>query len=486
MKSLINVYADFIHRELFMARKPVELRFVNRYLMKKISITSLSFLTVTILSMHFLLKITSLPTIALASLTSALLPFILYPVYLIMESRSYHRELEEEFKYFLISNYVSLSKDSDLLKDLQNLSAWCNVFKKLCRESNILRRLVDFLGIVKGVNEYRKWVKSKIVNSVLTDYLLATNSGTYVFWMQGLGQRILDEVRTNTYNVIKARATVSLVVAVLLGYTPVVVVPLTTLLGSNFINQVFTLTIVLAPISFFALPKYPKHLKFEKTTSRKNLTLLPLLTIPTITYYLLFKKFNLLVLSLPLLMFGIYVTKDFLKNVRELSRLSKFLDLASGVSSISINPLDSLKKAVEASELDFEFSPLELTLRKQKPVSRSWVASFVFYCLSKGLSLGVISREVLSKLQEVVNEALRSFRAVALANSVIVALALLLPLLQSATINIIHQVNTVITTYIIITSIFYSCYASYVVFEDLTNTFLPSITMLELNLLGVI
>jgi len=429
-----------------------------------------------------------------------LLSPLLYILYLAIKARMRAKKIEDEIKYFIISESVIASASPNIIDDLTSLGKLHEIFSQLSKESALLGRLRRLMTTPEVVHLYSKWVKSKFVGNLLSDFVFAQSLGIVRAWLKEKGGELLEELRIDSLNKVKFRATISILFAVLLGYVPPIVLALSALMGGSVITKALTMTLALCPIFFLVTPRTPRHFEVHyKKISRRYLLIIAIIVI------ILILRCTILSLDEPkgirvcfpylltvggiLTTLGLLQVSSIVSAVREARQLSKVL-LTVIEAPLSVgNTLTIVKEAFNRTNYSFfkELSSKTNLLFMYPAVlgnARLWVTKFAVYTMMKGLTYGTLNRENLMRLRNLVNEMLRGFKLSLSTNTVVVTLALTLPLILNYVSALGDATVTPLSTlYMVMSSLIYSSYASYVVFNKVTNTLLPGAVCIELAFL---
>ena len=107
----------------------------------------------------------------------------------------------------------------------------------------------------------------------------------------------------------------------------------------------------------------------------------------------------------------------------------------------------------------------------------------MLYVITESIGNGSLTRERVLKLRELILDFTRDIKSLLATDVVIISMVVLLPYIIS-TISGLTAHTPLLDLYSIVASVMFSLYASYVVFNDLTNTLLPGIALLTLQLVG--
>ncbi|GEM_PF-3006490 len=431
--------------------------------------------------------------------SSLLLTPMLYILYLLAKARARARRIEEEMKYFIISESVIASASPNVIDDLTSLGNLHEIFNQLSRESVLLRRLRKLMTTSEVVHLYSKWIKSRFVGNILSDFVFAQSLGIVKAWLKEKGGELLEELKVDSLNRVKFRATVSILFAVLLGYVPPIILALSALMGGEVVTKALTMTLMLCPMFFLVTPRAPKHFEiFFRKLPRKCLA-----AVAAVIIILIFKCVTaileqggevrvllpyLIPLGITLTALGLFQVSSMVNAVYEARQLSNVL-LTIIEAPLSIgNALAIVKEALSRTNYRVfkELSKVNLLSAYHSVLSdaRLWITKFTMYTIMKGLTYGTLNRENLMKLRNLVTEMLRGFKLSLSSNAMVAILALALPLI----LNYVGalgsaSVSSLTTLYIIASSLIYSSYASYVIFGKVTNTLLPGAVCIELAFL---
>ncbi len=429
-----------------------------------------------------------------------LLTPMLYILYLLAKAHARAKRIEEEMKYFIISESIIASASPNIIDDLTSLGNLHEIFNQLSRESVLLRRLRRLMTTSEVVHLYSKWVKSKFVGNLLGDFVFAQSLGIVRAWLREKGGELLEELKVDSLNRVKLRATVSVLFAVLLGYVPPIILALSALMGGEVVTKALTMTLMLCPTFFLVTPRTPKHFEILfKKLPRKCLV-----AAATIITILIFKCATVMLeqggethmllpylipLGITLTALGLFQVSSIINAVYEARQLSNVL-LTIIEAPLSVgNALAIVKEALRRTnyrvfkELSSRVNLLS-AYHGALSNARLWITKFTMYTIMKGLMYGTLNKENLMKLRNLVTEMLREFKLSLSSNAIVAMLALALPLILNYVGTLgSASVTSLTTLYIIASSLIYSSYASYVIFGKVTNTLLPGAVCIELALL---
>lgn len=427
--------------------------------------------------------------IAIAALLGGLLALLLPILIHLRRALARGRRAEAELTYFIISEGVSTGSAKELIKDLVELGPWSSVFPHLTAEARKLSKFRRLMPIVDAVKTYTKWIRSSKVSRTLTDYLLSLSLGTAPQWLQERTDELISEVRARAAVAIKLRATVAIVLAVLLGYVPPLASMLSLIAGEHLLTTALTLTMCLVPVAFILTPRLPEHLAIIPRGGRFRVA--PLAPIATgATAYLLVKSpsYAIIAASAVGIALGVVKLREYVLTVVEASELPRVISALLEAPLTLANPVAVVKDVMRASRAvtlrgigrAFEISRApQVALR-----ARLWLSRFVVYVISKSIESGSVSRERLMKLRELVIELVRDFKATLSVNLAIASIAIALPAILALISFLGTGATPLITAYDLVGIVAYSTYATYIVFNDLGNTLLPSSALLTFALMG--
>ena len=188
-----------------------------------------------------------------------------------------------------------------------------------------------------------------------------------------------------------------------------------------------------------------------------------------------------------LIVWGIIKTYHYAEGVIEAMELPRILARVSEAPLVVSNPCRLVSEILASSRVrSFREVGSNFRLDKASEIINElklWTSRFVLYVIIKAIGNGSLTRERMLKLRELVLDFTRDIKSLLATNTVIIMMAALLPYMIS-TISGFATHTTLVSTYSVVASIMFSLYASYIVFDDLTNTLLPGITLLILLLMG--
>ncbi len=424
-------------------------------------------------------------TIVFTLIGSVLLSPLLIFVHLWIKARNRGSNVEKELRYLLVSESVIASGGPNIVDDLKDMHEWGNVFKTLSQEAKIIRALRKFMTTHETIRTYAKWLHSDWVRTTLNDYLFSLSLGSHIHWLHAKGNEIIESLKVETTNKIRAKVTISLVVAILLGYVPPLVMAMTAITGSELVMNAVTLSLLTIPVAFFVTPKPPLHISINYE-AKTRLVIITIMTI--ISILLLYLGVDLVIIAyiagVVLLAVGIDGVKDYLSGLIEAKELANLLNVIAEAPLTLANPLNILRKAMSSSssrvlrDLGSELNTYEPPESANR--LKLWLSRFSIYTIMRGLRYGALNRESIIKLRELVIETLKELKTTLATNMIIFGMAIALPIIMGSLMSFTGKTQ-ITTVYVVIASLTYSIYTSYVVFNDLTNTLVPSIVMIELG-----
>ncbi len=448
--------------------------------------TSIFSATVTYLFLIGTLNLVEYVTWLTASTAMSL--FLSPLAYYYLRSVDRGRRVESEFKYFLVSCGITSNTTSDLLTKLKTLSKWGSLFPALSRESVKLLSYKRVLPVTEALRLYSTSINSGNVRRLLGEYEVAYSLGITSEWFLDKAFELVDEIKVSTKNIIKARVTVSLIFAVLLGYLPPIAIALALIMGEALLSRFTLVSLLGVAVALAVTPKLPLHLTWTLPNPR---TLIPLLAlIPTLallaTGYV-GTEIAAWVTVVVLGGTGTYRTLSYFRSMREITEVQKLLTLISQLPLTLANPLEVLRETLSKNKVlkpgedarDFSISTLaEISAR-----AKLWLTRYSLFNIYEGIKEGTISKERITFLKELVESFISDLKVMVASNVVIISIALALPLIAGSLASLAPLTDP-LRFYIIASSITYSLYASYVVFNDPLNTLLPSLIIAELILGG--
>ena len=430
-----------------------------------------------------------------------------YPLLTYLKAVERGRKVESELKYFIICESIVAAGDPDLVEDLSTINE--DIFPTLSRESAIFRRLRKLMTVPNVVSTYCRWIRSRFASMLLKDYVFAASLGIKRTWLREKGNEVLEDLRVSSLNAVKARTLVSILLAVVLGYVPPIVVTMATLLGQSIIGRVLALTLAAFPVFFIVTPKPPTHFRMflDKGLLPLRVALLSACVLaflapvaleyhPCIPYQVrgllqvLWKLRTLLCVGL--LAISLKQVRELMLGLKEAVGLSNaLLSLASAPLGMT-NALSLVKEVFSRAgspslkELSKDVGLGGRSLGRAVGKAKLWLTKYVIFAITRILRYGVFNRESIMKLRELATEMMRQFRTAAVSNLAIVALCVGLPYILTYACSFSpHLLNSgVASMYAVLSTLLYSTYVSYVVFDDPLNTLLPAVAMLELSLIG--
>ncbi len=424
---------------------------------------------------------------------------LIYILYLYIKAIERGRGVEDELKYFIIAESVVASGNPSLFDDLISLRDKPYLFPILSNEAKVIAKVRKLLTMPDAVRVYCKWLKSNKVSVILSDYLFAQSLGMLRAWLREKGREFLDAIRSDSINRIKLRTTISVLFAVILGYIPPVILALSSLMGYGIIVKLLTLTLIIAPLFFIVTPKLPKHFMINSNGGRvARLAGVALLTCFVLTCIngrlgieihepaLALIKY---LVGPALIMAGAPALIEAFKAFKEAGDLTKLiLTIAEAPLEIS-NNLTVVREALrrlnspKLRRLSKLIGIEEITRDVYRSMSL-WITRFTVFTISKAISYGVLNKENLMKLRDLILEMIREIKTSITASAVIIALAISLPVMLNYICVIEGGVTSLIKLYVFTSVIIYSIYSSYVVFGDPLNTLLTGVALTELILMG--
>lgn len=417
---------------------------------------------------------------------SALFSPLLMLVYLWIRARNRGANVERELRYLLVSESVIASGSPNIVDDLKDIHQWGSVFKTLSREAKIIRALRKFMTTHETVRTYVKWLSSDWVRTTLSDYLFSLSLGSHIHWLQTKGNEIIENLKAETVNKIRVRVTISLIVAILLGYVPPLIVAMTAITGSELIMQAILLTLFSIPIAFLVTPKLPLHISVNYEAKHRLAVIIATIIANVLLFFLgIDLAIITYVAGILLLILGIDGVRDHLSGLLEAKELASLLNVVAEAPLTLANPLSILRKVMNNSSSKV-LRDLATELNTYEPPKSAcrlklWLSRFSIYTIMRGLRYGALNRESVIKLRELVIETLKELKTALATNVVIVGMAIALPIIMGSLMSFTEETQLT-AIYMIVASLTYSAYTSYVVFNDLTNTLIPGIVLIELGI----
>ncbi len=438
--------------------------------------------------------ITDVPTLTY-SLISSIIIGILWPfAWYYIKAYTRGRNVERELKYFIISEGISTTNATELISDLVSTSEWPQLFPALSKESIKFLKLRKFMALFDTIRYYSKWILSRNVSRCLSDYLHSLSLGTALEWLQDKTDELINELRSSTQAIIKLRTMVSLVLAIVLGYIPPLMTALSILVGEGIVIKALISTLLITPLSMALTPQLPLHARISSRIRGRRTAIVSIVAASgaaaaaVFFSYLTYSYVNYtLAASICLITWGIIKTYRYVEGVIEAMELPRILARVSEAPLVVSNPCRLVSEILAGSRVrsfkkigtNFKLDKVSETINELK----LWTSRFVLYVIIKAISNGSLTRERMLKLRELVLDFTRDIKSLLATNTVIVMMVVLLPYIIS-TISGFTTHTTLVSTYSMVASVMFSLYASYVVFDDLTNTLLPGIALLTLLLIG--
>ncbi len=488
--NLLSKYLSLLNKSRVLAGKELLIgkeltKFLIMQLVSSVIITAFTYyLTSYIIRLHYPYSIISS---ALSLIISFLAPLFSYYVKAIERAH----KLELDFKYFVISEGIVLDKRSELLRDLLEVSTWKDVFPDLYREALRIRKLSKMLSLFDAVKAYIKLIKSKEIGRALLDYIFTLSLGGGINWVKEKSDEWLNHIKLLTYSRIRLRTTLSVMLAILLGYTPPLVIMLSVIMGSHIIQKALTTTLILSLLAFIVTPRLPRHLSTSTIRLSKEYLLTSLIPIISglITYLLTSSAtYALVAFSMIGIVGGAIKLKGYLTTLKELGDLPRILTLMGEAPLTVVNPLEIFKKALKSSRSkifknlsNYVGKDLNTTL---KLLGNSlWLSKYLIYVIIKGISAGTLSRERILKLRELILDLIKDIKYALLTNLIVAVIALALPMILSSVSTIAvtessQLLQNTITNFNIASIILYGIYAAYVIFDDPLNMLFSSSSLL--------
>jgi len=418
---------------------------------------------------------------------TALLSLILGPItsLFILKLLSYERgeKVESEIKYLLIAESINAVGSPNLINDISATRHWPSVFKYLSKEGRTITSLRKILTYSEVVKTYTSWIQSGWIKNILNDFLYSMFLGSLPQWLHLKGREVIEELKERTKEVTQNRVTISLGVAVVLGYVPPIILTMSSLYSVELIAKFLGLMLLAPLISIIITPKFPYHLRINKKYYARSIAVSAGITLSIAIYLLTGSlRYSIVTVSIFFVVVGVSSTRELLLGIKEIRDLHSSLTLLCEASFSSYSSLDMIKAVFSKkgglwSEIAKNLKPLS----HSAPISklRTWIAQFSLFTLLRGVEYGSISRESLSRLSELINESISDLRSAFAANTVLAVIAIALPAIMGSILSFSSS-NNYMLSYIIASSLGYAFYASYVIFDDLLNTLLLGIVGIEL------
>ena len=396
------------------------------------------------------------------------------------------RRIEKELKYLLISESINASASPSLIEDIASAKDVPSIFRSLSAEGRRVHALRKILNIQETARAYSRWISSSWVKAVLSEFLFALRLGTLKSWFMSRGKELIDDIKHDVKTSIQNRIMISLSIAIVLGYTPPLILAMNSLANSSLLESYMLLTLLVLPLAIPLLPKYPHHLKiFRSYRNRILLIFFAILVLIAFYFFTYSLRISLLSFSLALIVPGLHSTVETFKALKEAKELSSILDALYEASFTDVTSLEIIKEVLNRkkgiwNEVSKNFTPFLSSIPLEK--LRTWISRFSIYTILKGVEYGSVNRESLSKLSELIHESLNEVKTAIASNIVLVVMAVALPYIMY-TILTVTSFNFYTLLYMIISSMGYAFYVSYSLFDDITNTLLPSIVGIEISLM---
>ena len=429
-------------------------------------------------------------SIVFSIIVSILWPFAWYYI----KAYSRGRNVERELKYFIISEGMSTTNATELINDLVSTREWPHLFPALSKESTKFLKLRKFMALFDTIRYYSRWILSRNVSRCLSDYLHSLSLGTALEWLQDKTDELINELKSSTQAIIKLRTMVSLVLAIILGYIPPLMAALSILVGEGIVIKALILTSLVTPLSMALIPQLPLHARISSRIRGRKTAIISTAAVSSVTAvavlcsYLIYSYVNYVLAALVcLITWGIIKTYHYVEGIIEAMELPRILARVSEAPLVVSNPCRLVSEILAASRVqsfrkigtNFKLDKVSETINELK----LWTSRFVLYVIAKAISNGSLTRERMLKLRELVLDFTRDIKSLLATNTVIIMMVMLLPYIIS-TISGFATHAALVGTYSVIASAMFSLYASYVVFDDITNTLLPGIALLTLLLIG--
>jgi len=456
---------------------------------------SLILASLTFFVTHYILNISLniiLITLSLVSVTPYIALLLIY--YLKIVTRK--RNVETEFKYYVISEGISAGKYTELISDLDDLVKYESVFKNLSREASRLRKLKRLLPTFDAVKTYIKFINSNFIRNLFLDYLFSLSLGTALIWIQEKSKEFLYDIKMVNKTVLRLRATISTIVAIVLGYLPILSVMVSVITNNqeSLLNTLL-ISLLILPISLLLIPKPPlhQHVNLDRRGMVIIATLLTYLIIIAALLILKDLKLSLLIFSAIAIPLGARGLISYINAVSELYDIPRILNTMCEAPLTLINPLKLLNNVLSKSRSKtLRTTRISLGSNNHESIIKNaklWITKFLLYTMVKAIMRGTLDRERLMKLREVITEFISDFKYSLVVNMFILALALSLPFMFSTVLTIVSTYTNVImdvlVCYTLIIILTYSVYTSYVMFNDPLNTLIPGLTSMLFAILNL-
>ncbi|MDW8010699.1 MAG: hypothetical protein RMH84_03810, partial [Sulfolobales archaeon] len=397
----------------------------------------------------------------------ALLLFITLPLVLeLLSYSSYVKNLREDIAYFMVVDGVC--PGDDLIRDLEEDSdTICSFLPALCSESSRLRLFMKFFPGTRGIREYVLRAP-KPMKKLLLEYVVTRESAGFGNWIYGKFQDSLREIKVSTRNSLELKTILSLTTVVFSGLAPSLIA-LTALVSGQEVLYLYPITTLPAIAMAISESSVPRVLRLPSGSGRIK-TVAALLPLSLTLYPVLGLKNSVAIAGLVFLSFGVVVSAELVRA---------YLELVSLPSQI----------AVLADKLPYSNKPIELVRESLgRALGKSIFTSICYYMLLKAVKGGGIDSAKIMAFKDVVEELFSLLKQSAVVRALVLATAILLPLISAYSISLAESVNSatgVLYTYCFTSSLFYSAVATLAVFGSLENTLLLGLVMIELYVLGV-
>ncbi len=468
---------------------------LRRYSIKLLTY-SLILTSLTFFIIHYIFKITSLNTILITLSLVSVTPYVALLLIYYLKTVVRKRSVETEFKYYVISEGISAGKYTELISDLDDLVKYESVFKNLSREASRLRKLKRLLPTFDAVKTYIKFINSNFIRNLLLDYLFSLSLGTALIWIQEKSKEFLYDIKMINKTVLKLRVTVSTIVAIVLGYLPILSVMVSIITNNQeFLLNTLLISLLVLPLSLLLIPKplLHQHVNLDRRGTVIIATLLTYLIIIVTHFILKDLKLSLLIFSAIAIPLGVRGLISYINAVTELHDIPRILNTMCEAPLTLINPLKLLNNVLSKSRSKtLRTTRISLGSNNHESIIKNvklWITKFLLYTIVKAIMRGTLDRERLLKLREVITEFISDFKYSLVVNMFILALALSLPFMFSTVLTIVstytNVVMNVLVCYTLIIILTYSVYASYVMFNDPSNTLIPGLTSMLFVILNL-
>lgn len=466
IRRMLRAYLELINRVRIARGRPrIEPDGAAPYALKISVAPALGVLSLSYIASRFY----QAPSLFYFTLPAAIITTFIFP--LAVESLLYviyTKNLKEDLAYFMILE--GASPGDDLLRDLEEESeSACLFLQSLCDEFSRLKLFIKFFPGIRGIKEYVLRAP-RPMRKLLLEYIIVRESASFSTWVYSKFQEALRELKTSAKNSLELKTILSLATVVFNGLAPPLMALVAALSGTE-IWYAYPVMAIPAVALVISESLTPRLLKVYVKGGKLRYSIAPAVFL--LLLILLYRTRTLVMLTGTILL-GLGA----LASVRLASTYLAILSLPSQLVGL-------------ADRVPYAHRPIELVEESLGSLrSYSVFTSLSYHMLLRSLRHGIIDTTRIIAFKDIVEELFSLVKQGTLVRVLVVATALIQPVISNFSMSLISTVDAVVgngtTVYFFVSSVFYSVIATLVTFGTLENTILVGLVLLELYALGAV